>query len=132
MKVGRGETNHLFVDVDGTLLIWPKTPGSAEGVVRTNAIAARAGEPHDTAILPKVNKRLVEQLRAWHAAGGVIVIWTLGGKAWAEMARDFCGLQGLERVICMAKPDLAIDDNPHLWGEGSVLVVAPDAFKVLP
>lgn len=90
MKLGRGETNHVFVDVDGTLLIWPTTPGSP-----------RPGET------PAVNADLVRRLKSWQARGMRIVIWTMGGVQHAELARDLCGLAG---ALCIAKPDIAIDD----------------------
>lgn len=93
MKVGRGETNHVFVDVDGTLLIWPTRAGSPL--------------PGET---PMVNLPLVAALRRWAAAGGRIVIWTMGGLAHAEMARQLCGLD----AICIPKPDLVVDDGPLL------------------
>ena len=113
MKIGRGETNHLYCDVDGTLLIWPTKPG-----------APQPGE------IPKVNAELVANVKAWHKdSGGVLVIWSMGGPAHAVMARDLCEF-GVERVICIGKPDLAIDDNPHVWGKRGPLVSAPEAFKV--
>lgn len=129
MKVGRGETNHLFVDVDGTLLVWgaPGRPGAPTSSQRHNALAALSGDFHDPELMPTRNERLVEQVKAWHRSGGTLVIWSMGGPAHADMARRLCGF-GEERVLCIGKPDLAIDDNPAVWGKGSVLVTAPDAF----
>jgi hypothetical protein len=94
VKLGRGETGHVFVDVDGTLLIWPTRPGSP-----------RPGET------PSVNRPLVDALKRWTATGGRVVIWTMGGIAHAEMARELCAL---DAAVCMAKPDIVVDDGDVL------------------
>lgn len=108
MKVGRGETNHVYVDVDGTLLIWPTRPG--------------APQPGET---PRVNSALVDCLKSWQrSSGGRIVVWTMGGCAHAEMAADLCGL---ESVTCIAKPDLVIDDGPEFF-KRKLPVQSPEEF----
>lgn len=132
MKIGRGETNHLFVDVDGTLLMWPAPgrPGAPTDEQRHRLIAALLAGVKEWDGMPTINRRLVESVKAWHAAsGGTLVIWSMGGTPHAIAARDICDF-GSERVLCIAKPDLAIDDNPHVWGKRGVLVDSPDAFKV--
>lgn len=86
VKIGRGETNHLYVDVDGTLLIWPTNPGSP-----------RPGEQ------PRINVELVECIKRWQSvSGGQLVIWSMGGVKHCEMAAELCGFIG----VCIAKPDL--------------------------
>lgn len=109
MKVGRGETDHVFVDVDGTLLIWPTNPG-----------APRPGE------VPTVNTRLVAMLKEAQRRGLKVVIWTMGGQAHAEMARRLCGLEG---AICIPKPDIVIDDAPDFFKK-KLPAVKPEFFGV--
>lgn len=111
MSVGRGETNHVFVDVDGTLLVWPTKPGSPHSLELEAARRFARGEPLSAlqaARLPRVNAELVRALKLWQEqTGGTIVIWTMGGRAHAELARTLCWLDG---AVCIAKPDLAVDD----------------------
>lgn len=107
--MGAGLTNHVFVDVDGTLLIWP----------------TRAGSPGPGEV-PKVNQPLVDQLKAWKVkTGGTLVIWTRGGTAHAEMARKLCGLD----AICVAKPEVTIDDADAPLLAKKLRIVKPHEFK---
>lgn len=112
MKLGRGKSDHLYVDVDGALLIWPTNPG-----------APQAGE------VPKVNDRLVAEIKSWLLLDNKnsLVIWSMGGAAHADMARRLCGF---ENAICIRKPGLAIDDNLFVWGKRKLDVVLPHEFKV--
>jgi hypothetical protein len=104
-----GRTNHVFCDVDGTLLIWPTLPGSP-----------RPGET------PRVNTALVEALRAWQArTGGQLVIWSGGGAKHAEMARELCGLF----AICLAKPEVMIDDAEPALLMKKLRAIKPEKFK---
>lgn len=108
--LGRGETNHIYVDVDGTLLIWPTVPGSP-----------RPGET------PRVNKQLVRRLKDYQARyGAQLVIWTMGGTKHAEMARERCGLDG---AICIAKPDLAVDDAGDGFKKKLPVVLPADFWR---
>lgn len=109
---GRWVTNHVFCDVDGTLLLWPTVPGSPQ--------------PGET---PTVNVELVEALRAWkRESGGTIVLWSRGGTAHADMARALCAIE----AVCIAKPDLMIDDaDPMLLKKKLLLVKPRDAFAAL-
>lgn len=115
-RVGRGITDHVCVDVDGTLLLWPAKAGSARPEEVAAAYAYLAGDPHDLALLPRVNHELVAALDKWRARRkGTIVIWTMGGWMHADMARRFVGWGHLRppEVVCMGKPDLIIDDAGH-------------------
>lgn len=102
LGVGRNETDHVYVDVDGTLL----------------------SEPNEHGVYG-VNWRLVAKLKKWMAAGGKVVIWTMGGVHHAEMARGLCGLEG---AICVAKPDLMIDDASAKFFWKKHRIVLPDEF----
>lgn len=130
MRIGRGETNSLFVDVDGTLLMWPEPgrPGGPTADQRLQLATQLLIGILQWPGMPTINRRLVHEIKEWHrASGGTLVIWSMNGAAHATGARDLCEF-GKEGVLCIAKPDLAIDDNPHVWSKGSMLVAAPDAF----
>lgn len=99
---------YIYCDVDGTLLMWPTTPGSPK--------------PGET---PTINQPLVDALRAWQAkSGGRLVIWSRTGQAHAEMAGKLIGLDAL----CLAKPDLMIDDADPFMLKKKLLVVKPGQF----
>lgn len=109
VKIGRGETNHLYVDVDGTLLIWPTVAGSP-----------RSGET------PKVNEALVDCIKRWlKVSKGRLVIWSMGGPEHAELAATLCGF---DTCICIAKPDLVIDDAAHKLFMPKFPGMLPEAF----
>ena len=103
----------VFVDVDGTLLLWP---GERPGRV------PRPGEPgHGQP--PAINRGLVDALKAWHGDGRVLVIWSRGGIDHCRMAAQLCCLKP---DACVPKPDAAIDDGPR-----SVTAGEPKGFIVL-
>lgn len=88
-RVGRGLTDHVFVDVDGTLLDWR---GAVCGTWEAK---------------PTINQRLVAELKKWkEKRGGTLVVWSTGGPSHAKRAADYCGLDAL----CIGKPDIAVDD----------------------
>ena len=102
-------TNCVFCDVDGTLLFWPTIPGSPQ--------------PGET---PKVNTALVDELLRWQrTSGGQLVVWSRGGREHAIRAAELCGLQ----AVCLAKPDVMVDDADPMRFRKKQLVVTPDTFK---
>lgn len=124
--VGRGLTNYVYVDVDGTLLLWPGNPGAPTQQQVENAMKAYRSEPFFDELMPAVNVELVDRLKDWQQrSGGCIVIWSMGGKAHAEMARAFCGLL---MATCLAKPDIAIDDGGENFLR-KLPVVLPGNFR---
>lgn len=130
-RVGRGLTDHLYVDVDGTLLIWPARGG---GATHAETMAARKlwrDEPlteEERRHLPVINAELVRRINAWQAARptGTLVIWSLGGTEHAKMARDLCGFPS--GTPCIAKPDLMVDDAAGETFAKKFPMVHPDAF----
>lgn len=118
MNLKIGETPAVYVDVDGTLLLWPDRPGRVP----------RPGEPgHGKP--PTINKALADALRAWHRGGRCLVLWSRGGKAHCEYAAQLCGLKP---DACLPKPRVAIDDKPITVTAGEVkrgfVVVGPHNF----
>lgn len=105
-------TGTIFVDVDGTLLLWPTVAG-----------APRPGE------VPTVNQPLVDAIKRWLYADTArrLVIWTMGGTEHAVMAATICGLP---MAICLAKPEFIIDDADAKLFHKKHFATHPDAFMV--
>ena len=88
----KGETFAIYVDVDGTLLLWPgKVPPR---------------NSHDYRNAP-VNKPLVLAIKEWHRGRNVLVLWSRGGKEHCEFAAKRCGLKP---DACIPKPRICVDD----------------------
>lgn len=111
-----GETPAIYVDVDGTLLIWPGKPGRVP----------RKGEAGH-GFPPRINYRLVNALQNWHRCGKVLVLWSRGGVGHCEYAARLCGLAP---DACLPKPRIAIDDSPKTITAGEkkrgFVVIGPD------
>lgn len=84
-----------FVDVDGTLLLWP-SGAVGEGT-------------------PAPNTALVRRLRAWKAKDRRIYLWSRGGESHARQAAAFCDASDLFDAF-LNKPSVMIDDA-HRWME---------------
>lgn len=96
--------NVLYVDVDGTLLLWPgDDPGSVP----------RPGEPgHGQA--PTINTAVVMLINARHSAGWQIIVWSNGGARHAELAAKHAGVFNLCHA-CLAKPRAMVDNAWSWW-----------------
>ena len=83
------DTPTVYVDVDGTLLLWRERYGKG---------------------VPLINEPLVNSLRHQHEGGTMIYLWSRGGAKHAEMAADFCGIK---RIVAgyMHKPQMMVDDD---------------------
>lgn len=127
-RVGRGITDTLCVDVDGTLLLWPTKPGGATpselAAAHRNVAALADRTPalvryEDRDYVPSVNWPLVDAIKSWYdhrsdaGASPRIIIWTMGGSAHAALAMMCCGFDMGYMVECIGKPDLIIDDAKH-------------------
>lgn len=85
----------VFVDVDGTLLIWSEP---APGTV-------------DIGGKPKINWKLIHRLRDWKRdTGGEIVIWSGNGKQHAQWAVEVAEIGDIVDAV-HAKPRAMIDDS---------------------
>ena len=90
----------VYVDVDGTLLIWPgPKPGSAQ-----------------KGVTPPVNEKLIDGLYFWKLSRiaarlepGWLVVWSRGSQAHIDWAVDLCDIRSIVDVA-IRKPDMAIDD----------------------
>ncbi len=106
----RDFSNHktIYVDVDGTLLLWP---GGRPGRV------PRKGESGFGAP-PAINEKLVNALKLWKLAevdqGRTLVIWSHGGRVHAELAGRLTGLSQYVDAF-LPKPRLWIDDHKTPW-----------------
>lgn len=111
----------VYVDVDGTLLLWP---GKAGRVPRPGE--AGHGE------LPTLNQPLIDALKRWHRDGKVLVLWSRGGTEHCRFAAKLCGL---DPDACLPKPKLAIDDGPRSVTAGEdrgFVVIGPHGEYPLP
>ena len=88
-----------YVDVDGTLVIWP---GPKAGRV------PRRNHPH-CGELPAINHELVNKLIKQDER---IIVWSRGGAKHAKDAAEFCGIMHLV-IACLEKPRTVIDDSPN-------------------
>lgn len=142
-RVGRGITDAVYVDVDGTLLLWPTKVGSPtpeETAAARRMISGDAyehGKPRegDEHLCPTINVALVARLKAWYAereaagASPLIVIWTMGGRQHAELAMMLCDFDMGYCVDCLPKPDVMVDDAGALLMRKHP-VVTPEAFML--
>lgn len=110
----------VFVDVDGTLLLWP---GDKPG---------RPPRPGDTGHgeEPTVNEAVVARVRELHAQGYQIVLWSSGGAFHAQDASRRCDIRPLVHAH-VAKPSVIIDDAGIRWidkryRKGALTVEIPD------
>lgn len=93
----------LFVDVDDTLILWPKVEESRGLLV--------SGDPKaNPAVI-----RFVERLRAFHQEELTVVIWSLGGADYAR--KHATPLLRFDHAwdktpIPVERGDLFIDDDP--------------------
>lgn len=109
-RIGRGLTDHLYIDVDDTLL---------KGLTRE-----------------VLSWAFVDAVKAWyrqrhdHGASPVIVIWSVGGMKRAQEADVACKFTEEGYAVAnIAKPDLMIDNGGHEWFYRKFKVVHPDTFR---
>lgn len=78
----------LYVDVDGTLLLWhPKTPHKAHSLPN-----------------PRINTQLVRAIIQWYQLHFTLVIWSATGQQHAKYAAELNGLQ----PTILKKPEMII------------------------
>jgi hypothetical protein len=141
-RVGRGATDWLYVDVDGTLLLWPTDPGAPrfEEIEETRKWIENPMDPKiNSALVAKINVGLVAAILVWlaerrlHGGEPKVAIWSMGGQDHAALAFRMCFARvQIERndFVCLAKPDLMVDDGArHLMAKHPV--VLPHEFKAL-
>ncbi len=95
MKKGLHKYQTIFVDVDGTIILWSKAhPGKAF-----------SGSP-------RINTKLVDFLKTAKEENPnvKIYVWSTGGQDHANWAVDYADLNDAVEY-CMAKPRLMIDDS---------------------
>jgi hypothetical protein len=105
----------IYVDVDGTLLLWPwRKPG----------VVPRQGED-GFGLPPTLNTILIETLRKWHRGDRTLVLWSFNGGEHAKMAASLCNLNP---DACLPKPRAIVDDT-HKWlnSQGKCVHLGPFA-----
>lgn len=83
------DTPTVYVDVDGTLLLWRGRYGDGT---------------------PLINAPLVERIRQQHKDGVRIYVWSRAGAKHAKMATTFCGIVDIVSGH-MHKPQEMVDDD---------------------
>lgn len=91
----------IFIDIDGTLTDLPTKKGGNVLNDRIDLIKKLISEGHE------------------------VVIWSGGG---TEYAKQFALLHGLDKVICIGKPSICVDDNPSIRPEERIKVLTPEYF----
>lgn len=106
-----------FVDVDGTLVLWP-----APDVGRV----PRGGEA-GTGEAPVVNAKLVERLRALKRDGWEIYVWSRGGTKHADRAVAYCGIADIVEAT-LPKPSRLYDDSRRVLDQlsSALVLIAAD------
>ena len=111
-------TNVIYVDVDGTLLIWPgPKPGQSQ---------AHRG------VIPPVNEKLITALYAWklrRASGGLknetmLVVWSRGSMSHIKWAVTLCDIWDIVDLVTR-KPDMVVDDGFNWWDRRTEKVPPP-------
>ena len=101
----------LFVDVDDTLIIYDRPPPNPHG--------------YNQGIPWRVNQPLLDGIRRFHADNpeALIIIWSGGGKEYAEMWIYRYGLTGLAvgmlkdqwALSLIQEGDIVVDDQDEPW-----------------
>lgn len=87
-------------DVDDTLIMWPIDFGEpGEGRVQIDEGYFVPHEKH------------IERLKAYNKAGWTVIVWSMGGSAWARKVVDALKLTPHVKLV-MGKPLKLYDDLP--------------------
>lgn len=93
----------LFVDVDDTLILWPK-------VAESRYVVADVPRPNEAVI------RFVERWARYQGEKGEVIVWSLGGQEYAAKwgaALLSCPHRALSKdQLIPDRGDLFIDDDP--------------------
>jgi FMN phosphatase YigB (HAD superfamily) len=92
----------VFVDVDGTLIMWGADPLDPESKVLSLA---------NGSITIKLHKEHIQLVKDLFAIGWNVVVWSQGGSDHAEAVIKQIGLADFVHVIT-SKPESYIDDVP--------------------
>ena len=106
----------VYFDVDDTLLIWPtkvdKYPDLPKISVENPYYSDSPYSTHPKYIPLQIHTTHLENLKEHHTNGDIIVVWSRGGKQWADAAVDALGIRDM--VYCtLTKPDITYDDEPY-------------------
>jgi hypothetical protein len=93
---------NIFVDIDGTMTDNPES---------------KWGFP---------NKDVIDSVKRAIKKKHVVVVWSANG---AEYARRFCSLHKIHPKVCLAKPDVCVDDRPDIRPRDKMVVIPPEDFS---
>jgi hypothetical protein len=103
MNVIRNEST-IWVDVDQTMVVYPKDPSDRRGTV---AILNPTTDEMEY-LLPHAGH--IKILKQRKGRGSHITVWSAGGFAWAEAVVRALELEAYVDLIC-TKPHIYIDDK---------------------
>lgn len=100
--------NYVYIDVDGTLLLWDKKQGRVPRGVLIE----------DLRKFCTINYTVVEYIERKFSEGSIICIWSKGGRFHSKMAasREFCDIEKYVSFY-LQKPSVIVDDS---WKSGIV------------
>lgn len=105
----------LFVDVDGTLVLYPDMYPNGEVPNQHFLCHMFFGKNPEFETGGYVNSLVVSKIKAFKAIGYTIVVWSQSGGDWAEHVIKKLSLEAYVDV-CMSKPLWIIDDlEPSKW-----------------
>lgn len=108
----------LYVDVDDTLILWPK-------VQEGGLVVADVATPNGDVI------RFVERWKGYHGDAGSVIVWSLGGEdyaaAWGRKCLSVPHEAMAKGPILPTPGDLFIDDDPlHYYRAANI---HPDVLR---
>ena len=102
-------TQWVYFDVDDTLVLWDKnyswnSSGESEIFIE---------DPYNPTVKLglKIHHKHVEDLKAHKDKGDIIVVWSQGGKEWADAVVEALGLRQYVDYT-LTKPEIIYDDLP--------------------
>lgn len=102
----------VYFDVDDTLILWDHEKYSGLRVVDIQDPYIKT---ETNWIRVAIHKKHVDWLIRMSKRGEFIVVWSAGGRLWAEAVVDRLGLKPYVNV-CLGKPDTIYDDqDPETW-----------------
>lgn len=99
----------ICFDIDDTILLW-----NIEKYPQLPSVFINTGTPGSYVSMRelKINNKMIDRLKEHKRIGDYIIVWTSGGKEWADEVVHTLNLKDFVDVT-MGKPDKYYDDLPH-------------------
>ena len=101
-------------DCDDTLVMWTETPADYQPGEGKIAIVdpyktTPSGDPIYIYLTP--HKKHIQKLKGYSKSGWFVIVWSMGGGAWAKNVADALGITNKASLI-IGKPSIIYDDMP--------------------